>query len=237
MEPFGEQLRRAREARNLTLKDAENAVKIREDFLREFEASNFDFPLPEIYRQGFLRVYAEFLDLNAEPWLEQLAGRREERSPLPEGEEQDESAQGSGGGWASWLWARCRSRRWQFGALALLLAVPLLFSLLRSPSGADREWAELLQGEAAETVVLAPQPAKKLTLLASDSVQVLVRTKDSKKKIFSAFLKKGSAEVVEYGESVQISYSEGNALSVRTDSGETVRPRKAGVGWLEIAYQ
>jgi transcriptional regulator with XRE-family HTH domain len=236
VEPFGEQLRRARETRGLTLKDAEGAVKIREDFLREFEQGNLDFLLPDVYKHGFLRVYAEFLGLNADPWLEQLVGKREERRQEPDVEEMEDSPSTSQGRWDSRLWVRFRDRRWQLGALVALLAVPLLFFLFHSPSRADREWAELLRGEAAETVAVAPQPVKKLTLLASDSVQVLVRAKESKKKLFSAFLKKGGTEVVEYGESVQISFSEGSALSVRTDSGETIHPRKAGVGWLEVAY-
>jgi transcriptional regulator with XRE-family HTH domain len=234
-EPFGEQLRRAREARGLTLKEVEDAIKIREDFLREFEQGNFDFPLPDIYKRGFFRVYAEFLELNIDPWLEQMDSL-DGQGPMVDGEKDGESATATRSRWKTWLWARCCNRRWQCGALAVILALPLLFSLFHSTSATDAEWADLLRSEAGDVVAVAPLPAKKLALVASDGVQVLVRTKESKKKIFSGLLKKGATEMVEYGESVQISFSEGSALSVRTESGEVVRPRKAGVGWLEVAY-
>jgi cytoskeletal protein RodZ len=240
---FGEQLRRAREARHLSLKEVEGAIKIREDFLQEFENGNWDFSLPDIYKRGFLRTYAEFLELDVEKLLAKIPatadkGQTESAVDLPIGETSQPVAATGESNWASakkYLLALCKNWRWQLGGAIFAVGL-LLFFLLRSPSPTDAEWADLLRSEESEVVSSVPAVAKKMTIIASDNVQVLVRTKDSKKKIFSAFLKKGAAEVIEYAEPLQVSFSEGGALSVRTDAGETLRPKKPGVGWMEIAY-
>ena len=69
---LGEQLGQAREKRQLTLKQVECEIKIREDLLQEFEYNNFNFDFPSIYRRGFLKTYVQFLGLNAEKFLAQI---------------------------------------------------------------------------------------------------------------------------------------------------------------------
>jgi transcriptional regulator with XRE-family HTH domain len=250
---FGEQLKRARETQKLSLKDVENEIKIREDFLQEFERGNFDFSLPDIYKRGFLRVYAQFLKLDPEKILDALPGRteKEESAPVPVSVEREaasaelplrEEATGEGEKTPLWETVRLRlrllmaDRRWQVGGLvALLLLLVGAFSLWSS-SRSDDEWESLLHGDAAETIPVVQRPAKKLKILATDTLQVLVREKDTKQKIFSGTLKKGAVEELEYHEDVQISFSEGGALAVQREGGEVLRPRKAGVGWMEIGY-
>ena len=77
---------------------------------------------------------------------------------------------------------------------------------------------------------------KKLTISASDDVKVLVREKKSKQKVYASALKKGASEDFSVRENVQISYSDGNAVTIRRENGEVIRPKKSGAGWLEVAY-
>ena len=44
--------------------DVHDATKIRSDYIRNMEDGNFDYDLPDIYRRGFLRLYAKYLGLD-----------------------------------------------------------------------------------------------------------------------------------------------------------------------------
>ncbi len=84
MQGIGERLEEARNRKGISLREAAEATKIRTDFLSHFEQNKFEFPLPEIYRRGFLKNYARFLDMDAEKLLtdydaQQLSHSRTQR--------------------------------------------------------------------------------------------------------------------------------------------------------------
>lgn len=79
---FGEALRQARRARELSLEDAERETRIPLKYLAALEDQEYG-PLPTlVYARGVLRAYATFLDLDPEPLLEQFRPprAREERN-------------------------------------------------------------------------------------------------------------------------------------------------------------
>ena len=89
---IGRALESARKARGLSLKEAEEETKIRAGYLAELELENFGV-LPAVYVQGFLRTYANFLQLDGEAMVRELKrqqGTREE-PPLYVGPEEDDS--------------------------------------------------------------------------------------------------------------------------------------------------
>ncbi len=64
---IGRYLRESREARELTLEDAETALKIRPRILEAFEAGDFSPPgLSNVQVRGFIRNYARFLGLDSD---------------------------------------------------------------------------------------------------------------------------------------------------------------------------
>lgn len=65
MKNLGDKLREAREAMGVSLRDAADATRLRLDVLTNMELGAFDFDLPEIYKRGFLRMYADFLGLDS----------------------------------------------------------------------------------------------------------------------------------------------------------------------------
>ncbi|MDQ7029170.1 MAG: DUF4115 domain-containing protein, partial [Ardenticatenia bacterium] len=72
MATVGEQLRAAREARGLTLEDVEAVTRIRVEYLEALEQEHVDaLPNPVVAR-GFLRNYAQFLELDPEPLVQAL---------------------------------------------------------------------------------------------------------------------------------------------------------------------
>ncbi|MDR1436115.1 MAG: helix-turn-helix domain-containing protein [Puniceicoccales bacterium] len=264
---FGEQLRQAREKLQLTLKQVESEIKIRCDLLQEFEDGRFNFDFPQIYRRGFLKTYAEFLGLDGSKLMSQIDfgdggdgdGRGETHSAAkPPKRQQTTSAAASAGAESDGEWEnvdgheekrswwrgvldgfleKFRSKKWKaYGAASLLIVVGGFF-ILRPSRGRDLEWDELLGGDGADVILIGANAPKKLTINALEDVRVLVREKKSKQKIFAGTIKKGSSEELSFRENVQVSYSDGAAISMRRD-GDTspLGPKKSGAGWLEIAY-
>lgn len=68
---IGETLREARESKNLTLRDAEEATKIRLKYLKDLENENFDALPGRAYVIGFLKTYARFLQIEDQALVEE----------------------------------------------------------------------------------------------------------------------------------------------------------------------
>ena len=76
---MGAYLRAARRRRRVSIERAAEETRIRPDFLMRMESDEFDFLAPA-YVRGFLRSYARFLGLNADPLMEEF-DRRFGRAP------------------------------------------------------------------------------------------------------------------------------------------------------------
>jgi cytoskeletal protein RodZ len=75
---IGRALQLARKERGLSLRQVEQATKIRARYLEELERENFDV-LPAVYVQGSLKTYANFLQLDGEALARELSRRRASR--------------------------------------------------------------------------------------------------------------------------------------------------------------
>ena len=64
MATVAEQLRQAREARNLTVQQVAEITKIRTDHLRALEEGNYDVFCAPVYIRGFVRSYSTLLKLD-----------------------------------------------------------------------------------------------------------------------------------------------------------------------------
>ncbi|MCR5558892.1 MAG: DUF4115 domain-containing protein [Schwartzia sp.] len=91
----GSTLRSAREKRGLTIKDIENETSIRSAYTDALEKGNYEALPSEVYVKGFIRNYAEFLNLNADnlvqEFREELHGFEPEVPAAPEKNEQPHS--------------------------------------------------------------------------------------------------------------------------------------------------
>ena len=63
-ESVGQELRKARQAKNLSLDDVARATKIRKDFLQAIEESRYDILPGPVFVSGFVRCYGRFLGLD-----------------------------------------------------------------------------------------------------------------------------------------------------------------------------
>jgi hypothetical protein len=69
MKELGSRLMRAREARGLTLEDAERDTRISRRYLQALEAEQFEAIPAPVYARGFLRSYSQYLGLDAQEML------------------------------------------------------------------------------------------------------------------------------------------------------------------------
>jgi len=66
MASFGEELKRERELRDISLKEISEATKISIRFLEALEQNNFDILPGGIFNRGFIRAYARFIGIDGE---------------------------------------------------------------------------------------------------------------------------------------------------------------------------
>jgi cytoskeleton protein RodZ len=90
---IGQKLQEARKKRGLSIKDASDYLKIKVDFLNNFENDRFDFNLPEVYMYGFLKLYVNYLKLDAKALMAQYS---ELKQLNPQGGYQRESRESLG---------------------------------------------------------------------------------------------------------------------------------------------
>src|SRR5205809_6165744 len=69
MAELGARLVRAREARGLTIEDAERDTRISRRYLQALEAEQFDAIPAPVYARGFLRSYSQYLGLDPQEML------------------------------------------------------------------------------------------------------------------------------------------------------------------------
>ena len=84
---IGSSLRAARMRQELELSQAEHDTRIRAKYLRALEDERFDVLPGAAYTKGFLRTYADYLGLDAQPFIDEYNTRfapEEEEAPPPQ---------------------------------------------------------------------------------------------------------------------------------------------------------
>jgi cytoskeleton protein RodZ len=83
VDELGSILREAREARGLSLAEAQDATRINSKFLEALEDGQYhELPTP-VHARGFLRNYSRYLGLEPEPLLERFSLTSSARTPAP----------------------------------------------------------------------------------------------------------------------------------------------------------
>ncbi|MGF1484316.1 MAG: helix-turn-helix domain-containing protein [Opitutales bacterium] len=81
MQSIGQRLEEARKRQGISLREAAETTKVRSDFLNYFENDQFDFDLPDVYKIGFLKLYARYLHLDDEKLATDFRAVRMEAQP------------------------------------------------------------------------------------------------------------------------------------------------------------
>lgn len=84
MSGIGEQLRKAREAKGLSISDIEKATKIQSRYLEAIESNDFDKLPGDFYVRAFIRQYAQIVGLDGKELLSQYQGEVTSEVSQPE---------------------------------------------------------------------------------------------------------------------------------------------------------
>jgi len=81
MQTVGELLRDQREKKGLSIKEIENAISIRTLYINAIEEGNYSLVPGEVYLKGFIRNYANYLELNGQEIVDLY---RQSQKPISE---------------------------------------------------------------------------------------------------------------------------------------------------------
>ena len=98
MAEFGEQLKKAREAKGITLEEVAEATKIRRKYLEAIEQDEFQVLPGEVYARGFVTAYLKYLDIKEQPEVLEIMKpkvSREEQAVQEQMERAEKAAQES----------------------------------------------------------------------------------------------------------------------------------------------
>ncbi len=128
MDHIGQMFRIKREGMKLSLKEVENAISIRRNFLQAIEEGKIQQFLASVYVLGFMKQYAYFLDLDIEKLL-----RDHPKAFTFESKEHEFSygigtleKRGSHGGGMKWI----PNLLWAIGAVALVVLTCFLSKIM-----------------------------------------------------------------------------------------------------------
>jgi cytoskeleton protein RodZ len=102
---LGEELRAAREARNLSLSDVSERIHIRAVYLQSLEDEDYGSILAPVYVRGFLRTYARFLGLDPEDAVARFNATHPSSGQAPNGASRERRIGAPRRGPSVWLWA------------------------------------------------------------------------------------------------------------------------------------
>ncbi|MDR1303517.1 MAG: helix-turn-helix domain-containing protein [Puniceicoccales bacterium] len=238
----------ARQTKKLSVDAAAEAIHVKAEYIQAIEDGAFDFNLPDIYKRGFYRSYANFLGLDEgeamakcpiKPFetLESYQKRREMVSQVAKktqevnhdhiktsfGDDVEGSPLPSQEKVVFYKKATFKMAGIILGSLALLsLALYGIIAQMGAKKSPPAEQSNTL-----------PVVQKKIIIRASGDAKVIVRDGDDKSKIFSGTLSKGREEVIAYKKPIQVYFDRGEALVIEMDSGEYLHP-ESGRGGLQI---
>lgn len=206
MQTIGERLLEARQRRGVSIREAAEATKVRGDYLTAMENNQFDsIPLADVYRRGFLKIYARFLRLDGERVVGDFNALLAARNPgaprsrratdieVPvrgaDGRESDVLDDFSSG--AIEVAVRPENRRktiWIVGGASLALII-LVWALI--PSGRNGEAPK--EGVAPESGAAAPEGEVVFTSQDTRPIGLTVTSKADGRVIYTTTLAPGAS--------------------------------------------
>ncbi len=158
MANIGDSLREARIRRGLTIRDAEDATKIRSKYLQALEDNDYEVLPGTTYVKAFLRTYATYLKLDPDELLEEYL-RRPESSVEEQGLVRTEAVQYSRTRTAAERKKQRTSRSQRGYAIIGVLAVVVIFLLAWFGSGRGGGGTPPLDGNSfvSATTMVRPQ--------------------------------------------------------------------------------
>lgn len=227
MPSFGEELRKQRELRQITLQEIAGVTKVKLRFLEALERDDFDALPGGLFTRGFIRAYADHVGLDPEAtvnaYLYEIGQARTEDHPrahrnpaLPRLQRQRPAS------------PRRRPPRWSLAAAVLLGSAALLWWMM--PSGDSRERKEdrmPAQEEQSLEIVATQEQVLELVALRAVQVRVACGTLD----LLERRVEKGERLTFPCENGFQLHAPRGDSLQVMWNGEQVAPPSSALRGW------
>ncbi|MDR1434815.1 MAG: helix-turn-helix domain-containing protein [Puniceicoccales bacterium] len=238
-----------RQGKGISVDEAAEAIRIRIEYIEAIEAGVIDFNLPDIYKRGFYKSYADYLGLNVEEMmakcpirpfetLESSQKRREMVSQVAKKTQEvdhdnlktsftDDIANPPRAPSSPKI-AFHKTAAFKIGGI-LLGSATLLFLILYGIIAhlGNKQIKAITQDNISELI------QKRIVLRSSGDVKVMVRSEKDKSKIFSGTLSKGGEKMITYEKPIELYFNHGESLTIEMDSGEYLHP-DSGRGGIQI---
>lgn len=83
METIGNKLKTAREKQNMTAADVAKVIRVRTDYVVAIEKNEFHKLIAPIYARGFIKLYAQCVQIEHAPLLRQFDASGDREEPVP----------------------------------------------------------------------------------------------------------------------------------------------------------
>jgi len=225
---IGEELKKAREQKGLSLRDVEATTKIRIKYLSALEREEFDILPGRVYVIGFLRTYAKFLGLNDEEIVNQF---KESQGDVNH-EELD----------SPHVEPPKRSRRWIYLVLMFCIGAVIVLCLYYAV-GVNKNNSDLPDQKGSEIQTPTDYPEEEANPLqdnetapeandAAEGIKIVINIKEQScwlsvtvdgNKAFEGTLNAGESHAFQGNNSITVVYGNPGAAEV-TVNGQTIYP-------------
>lgn len=257
---FGKKLEEARTRRGISIRQASDDLKIRPDFLLSFENDNGNFSMPNVYKTGFIKLYARYLKLNPDEIANDFNTfqnfdsmrnkQKEEREtlgrielitpepPLPSikktldltGKIEDHEEDLSFNNPSPPTKSRYTKIGFTLGG-AIIAFIVITFIINKViPSNT----AKISHSDISQSVAQAKDAIEELTLSGEDKIHVVVRQENDKKRLFSGNIDKSNPITLSRKGPVKIHFSDGAKLTIEKSDGKKINPGREGKGWVKL---
>lgn len=230
----GQKLEEARKRLGLSLREAAEATKVRGDVLLHFETNNFQFDLPEVYKRGFLRLYARLLKLDTQAIMQEyIAIQTQNGQPqrarishetlkrelfghihLDENETTEEVTTNNEDPFSDESTHELNQGKpkLKLSRTGIIILTALTISILTTIAGIvifSQTNSDPVPANMASAVKTIKED---ITLIATGDVYVVVRQENNREKLFSGPLKKGESIHLQKEGPIKIQHTQGENL-------------------------
>ena len=243
-EKFGHLFTEAREKKGLSLESIADSIRIRAEYLEAIENETFNFNLPDIYKRGFYKSYAEYLGLDVNEMMKlcpipafeiQTASTIHPKELLADAARRAQEANLKSvsvdvSDIIDDTPKTIPTHRVDRDTVLKILGIVVLAGLLLWGCIALISRITTHHEEIEETPVAQEIIQKRVTLRATGDLRLMVRDEDTREALFTGILHQGENKIITYQKPLLIYFDHGEFLDIEWMDGDHLHPESGRGG-------